>query len=100
LSYPKHGGVPWYATGGAILSCILLIGIPKRRRNFWNALGMLVMLITLASGMIACGGGGGGGGTTHQTIPGTTAGSYTVTVTGTGPSGTPTANIPITFTVQ
>jgi N-acetylneuraminic acid mutarotase len=30
---PKHSGVPWYASGSGVLACILLFGIPARRRN-------------------------------------------------------------------
>jgi subtilase family serine protease len=95
LSYPEHRGVPWYTAGGAILSCILLFGIPARRRRLWNALGMLAILVTLAGGMIAC---GGGSTTTTQSNPGTTAGTYTATVTGT--SGATTAMGTVTITVQ
>jgi hypothetical protein len=96
LSYPEHRGVPWYTAGGAILSCILLFGIPARRRRLWNALGMLAILVTLAGGMIACG--GGSTTTTTQSNPGTTAGTYTATVTGT--SGATTAMGTVTITVQ
>jgi len=96
--YPKRPGVPWYATGGATLACLLLIGIPARRRNWRTMLGMLVFLVALTGGVFACGGGGGGGGGGGTSNPGTTAGSYTVTVTGT--SGSTTATGTVTLTVQ
>ncbi len=99
LSYPEHRGVPWYTAGGAILSCILLFGIPARRRRFLNVLGMLAILVTLASGMIACGGGSSGA-TIKTNNPGTTAGTYTITVTGTSGSITATSSPAITLTVQ
>ena len=101
LASPKRPGIPWYAAGGATLACLILFGIPARRRNWLTMLGVLVLLASLASGAIACGGGGGsgggggGGGTGHA---GTTAGTYTVTVTAT--SGNITAQGPITLTVQ
>jgi hypothetical protein len=99
LIYPKRNGVPWYAAGGAALAGILLFGITARRRSWRTMLGMLVFLVALSGGVLACGGGGGGstggGGTSN---PGTTAGTYTVTVTGT--SGATTNTGTITLTVQ
>jgi hypothetical protein len=92
LVSPKHPGVPWYAAGGT-LACILLFGIPTRRRSWRTMLGMLVLLAIFACGAAACGGGGGGG----ASSPGTTAGTYTVTVTGT--SGAVTAISAVTLTV-
>ncbi|MGA2673410.1 MAG: protease pro-enzyme activation domain-containing protein [Terracidiphilus sp.] len=90
-------GVPWYAGGGAVLACMLLFGIPARRRNWRRMLGMIALLIALAGGMMAC---GGGGQKTCSTpvIAGTTPGSYTVTVTGT--DGTTTATGTVALTVQ
>jgi subtilase family serine protease len=79
---PRVGG--WAeAEGGAVLALLLFFGIPSRRRGWRAMLGAVVLLATLGS-LAACGGGGsstppGGGGS-----PGTTAGSYTFTVTGTG----------------
>jgi hypothetical protein len=99
LIYPKRNGVPWYAAGGAALAGILLFGITARRRSWRTMLGMLVFLVALTGGVLACGGGGsgsGGGGGTGN--PGTTAGTYTVTVTGT--SGTTTATGTVALTVQ
>jgi hypothetical protein len=91
LANPKRPGVPWYATGGATLACVLLLGIPARRRSRPTILGMLVILF-LTSGILACGGGGGKGN------PGSAPGAYTITVTGT--SGSTTATTTITLTVQ
>jgi hypothetical protein len=59
--YPKRPGVPWYATGGATLACLLLFGIPTRRRSWRTMLGLLALLAFLAGGVLSCGGGGGGG---------------------------------------
>jgi ABC-type glycerol-3-phosphate transport system substrate-binding protein len=61
-------------------------------------LSLLVLLAALASGLTACGGlvrGSGSGGSTN---PGTTPGTYTITVTGS--SGITSAIGTITLTVQ
>jgi hypothetical protein len=97
LTYPIRTGGRWYSTGGAVLTCILLFAIPARRRKCLTVLGMLILLLALTSGLLACGGGGsGGGGGTAK--PGTTPGTYTITVTGT--SGSTTAQGTVTLTVQ
>jgi hypothetical protein len=57
----------------------LLFSIPTRRRRRFTKLGMLGFVFLLTGGMLACGGGGGGGGSTS--IPGTSGGTYVVTVT-------------------
>jgi hypothetical protein len=59
-------------------------------------LGMLALLATLASGMLACG--GNASSVVSTSYPGTTAGTYTVTVTGV--SGSITATNTITLIVQ
>ena len=88
-------GFPWYAGGGAVLACLFLCGIPARRRRLRAMLGMLMLLVALAGGVLACG----SGGRTCPVVPaGTTPGTYTVTVTGT--SGTETATGTFTLTVQ
>ena len=99
LVHPNRPGVPWYAAGGATLACIFLIGVPARRRRWQTLLGALMLLFILTCGVLACGGGGGstgGGGGTGN--PGTTAGVYAVTVTGT--SGATTTTGTVTLTVQ
>ena len=98
LSYPKKRGVPWYAAGGAILACILLFGIPARRRSLWKTLGMLALLAMLTGGVVACGGASSSGGGGGNSNPGTTAGTYTITLTGT--SGAASATGTVTLTVQ
>jgi ABC-type glycerol-3-phosphate transport system substrate-binding protein len=61
-------------------------------------LGILLLLVALTGGAVACGGGSTNSGSTKNAIPGTTAGTYTITVTAT--SGATTANLPVTLTVQ
>jgi hypothetical protein len=81
MNKPHTGG--WNAAeGGAILALLMFFGIPARRRGWRAMVGAIVLLATLG-GMAACGGGGSGGGGGGGN-PGTTAGSYTFTVTGTG----------------
>ena len=97
LILPKRPGVPWCAAGGATLACILLFGIPAKRRRWRNLLGTVALLVTFAGGVLSCGGGGGGTGGGGGSS-GTTAGIYTITVTGT--SGTTTATGIVTLNVQ
>lgn len=68
--------------GGAVLAFLVFLGIPARSKSWRAMLGMVVLLVTMGS-LVACGGGGSAnsGGTT---VEGTSAGTYTFTVTGTG----------------
>jgi len=93
---PANRALPWTRIGGAALACLLLFGIPggKRRRNLFR---LLALFAILAGGMAACGGGGSGGGGGSST-PGTTAGNYTITVTGT--SGSTTSSGTVTLTIE
>lgn len=79
---------------------LLGAGLTSRRRKL---LGLLLLCLTLSGliFMLACGGGssGGGGGGGGGT-PGTTAGTYTVTVTGTSGTITQTVTPALTVTVQ
>jgi hypothetical protein len=94
LTHPKLPGEPWYAAGGATLACLLLFGIPARRRSWRALLGMLALLALLSGGFLACGGGSsGGGGST-----GTTPGNYSITVTAS--SGSVSASNTISLSVQ
>ncbi|MGA2654246.1 MAG: hypothetical protein ABSF28_27300, partial [Terracidiphilus sp.] len=99
LVHPGRPGIPWYAAGGATLAGLLLFGIPARRRRWQTIAGMLVLLVVLSGGLIACGSGGGGsssGGGGGTPNPGTTAGTYTLTVTGTGTSSGSSASVTAT----
>jgi N-acetylneuraminic acid mutarotase len=99
LTRPKHSVDRWPAITSTVLACILLIGVPaRRRRQAWLA--MLLGMACLTCGVVSCGGGsgGGGGGGGIQTDPGTTVGSYTITVTGT--SGTTSATGTVALTVS
>ena len=85
----------WPSTGGAVLA-VLFFFVPRRRRNW---LAMMGLFIVLVSGIaIGCGGGGGSSGGGGTSNPGTTPGTYTVTVTGT--SGSTSKTTPVTLTVN
>jgi hypothetical protein len=110
LVYPKPGNRKGSlgAGSGAVLALLVFFGIPARRRSWRAMLSILVAMIALGA-LASCGGGsikgggnasgggssdsGGGGGN-----PGTTAGTYTVTVTGT--SGTTTVWDTATLTIE
>jgi hypothetical protein len=101
LTRPKPGRSRWYAAGGASLACVLLFVVPARWRRLRTMLGMIVLFACLAVGIVSCGGGGGGGGSNGgggggTSNPGTTAGTYTVTVTGTAGSTTETTAVTLT----
>ena len=83
LAYPKlpgKGSGLFGAGSGALLAMLLFFGIPARRRSWRSMLGVLLLMATLGS-LAAC---GGGSTTTTQSNPGTSAGTYSFTVTGTG----------------
>jgi hypothetical protein len=79
--------------GGTALACILLVGIPARRRRWWSILGMLVLLFSVVGGALGCGGGGNGGVGGRGGNSGTTAGAYVITVTGTSGAITQTGTL-------
>lgn len=95
LVRPKRPGVPWNAAAGTTLACILLFAVPARKRGWRTMLGMLIFFGLLTSGVLSCGGGsgGGGGGGGGGGNSGTTAGAYTITVTGNLGSTTATGTV-------
>jgi hypothetical protein len=98
VAYQTPRGVFWYTGGGTALAFVLLFGVPARRRRWRLALAMLALLVTLMCGWLACGGGGSSIRNCGPINPGTPAGTYTITVTGT--SGATTATGLVTLTVQ
>jgi hypothetical protein len=95
LKYPGGDNLRWAEAGGGVLACVLLFGIPARRRGWRTMAGGLLLAIASVGGMAGCGGGGGGGSVTN---PGTTAGAYQITVT--GASGSITETTVVNLTVQ
>jgi len=97
LADPWHEGVGWRRDGGAVLACILLFAAPTSRRRWRKGASLLALFVILVGGLAACG----GGGSTDTNGPGnsgTTAGTYTVTVTGT--SGATVESSTVNLTVQ
>ncbi len=98
LAYPETNRRTnrWYTpVGGAALACVLLFGIPARRRGWRSMLGLLIFLVAMA------GAGCGGGGNNNHGTPGTATGTYTFTVTGTDSvTSTTTGSTPVTVTVN
>ncbi len=91
-------GIPGYAKSGLVLTCLLLFGIAPRQRKWRSMLGALLLFVILAGGLLACSGSTKTTACTNVVVPGTTAGSYTITITGT--SGSTVASNTVTLTVQ
>jgi hypothetical protein len=96
LVYPNvHGGGWAGAGGGAILTLLVFLGIPARRRSWRQMLGVLVVMTALGS-LAGCG--SPSAPVINNGNPGTTVGNYVFTITGTGndPNKTTTST---TFTM-
>jgi hypothetical protein len=98
--FDKSGA--WFsANGGTVLSFLICLGIPARRRSWRAMVGFLAAIVALGSltgcnNIVARG-------PSSPTLgnPGTIAGTYTFTVTGTGtPSLSPTPATTFTLTVK
>ena len=100
LRSPKlHGGGWAGAGGGAILALLAFLGIPSRRRSWRQMLGAMVLMAAIGS-LAGCGSSSGST-ITNPGNPGTTAGSYVFTVTGTGsPAVSPAPTTTFTVTVN
>jgi hypothetical protein len=92
---------PWLPFGGGVLAALFwVVGLPRRR---WRKLGLLIVLAGITAGAtLGCGGGSSttaGSGTPAN--PGTTSGSYMVTVTATSASdATEAMSVTIPLSVQ
>lgn len=89
----------WFGAGYTSLAFVMLFGIPRRQQKWRLFSGLLFFLAALISANVGCGGGGGGSQSSgsHTTNPGTTAGAYTITVTGTSGSLSETATVALTI---
>ncbi len=75
--------------GGAVLALVFFFGIPARRRSWRSMLGILVAMVALGL-LSSCGGGGSSSPVNNNpTVSGTTAGTYTFTVTAIGAPSNP-----------
>jgi sugar lactone lactonase YvrE len=107
--------MPWQGSArgaaGTVLACVALLflpirnrgWLPKRRNSPTRSLLILIVGMALFAAMagMGCGGGGnagggGGGGGGGQTNPGTTPGTYTVTITGVSSGMTETGTVALT----
>ncbi len=88
----------WIASGSAVLACVLLWGIPARRRKGLLAAARNLVLLALLAAAASTALSSCGGHSTKITNPGTTPGAYTITVT--GKSGTLTSTGTVTLTIQ
>lgn len=82
--------MPWSSTGGTVLAALLLIGVPRKRRNWWSMLALAMLFAAI--GAIGCGGTGGG----PVGNSGTSTGKYTIIVTGTGTSNGSSSSVTAT----
>ena len=79
----------------------MFLGVSARRKRWQAMIGVFALLVALSAGVLACGNGSqsvDGHACGTAVTPGTTAGAYSITVTGI--SGTTTVSSPITLTVQ
>jgi hypothetical protein len=88
--------MPWEGAAkgaiGAALACVALLIVPLRRRTWLALMGWMAIFATFAG--MGCGGGGNsGGGGGGQSNPGTTPGTYTVTITGVSSGMTETGTV-------
>ena len=81
------------SAAGSVLAFVMFVGVPRRRN--WPGFLTMLLSIGVALGFAGC---GSSAPNSSTVAPGTTPGSYTVTVTGT--SGATTANGTISLTVQ
>ena len=103
----RHPQSPWNgAGGGLVLAGLLWLFSPGSRKRF-RSMAALALVTAVIGGFVLSGCGGAGGGTVSSpstpitTNPGTTAGSYTVTVTATGNDAqNTTSKATFTLTVQ
>jgi len=82
---------PWLGAGGAALACVLLVGIPARRRAWKAWLGVFLLMAAFGGVLVGCG--SGGGSTTKVSAPTVTTGSASaITTTGASLAGTANPN--------
>jgi hypothetical protein len=93
---PARPGTRWSIAGGVTVACMLMLGLPSRRRRLRIMLGIVVLSGIATGGIVGCG--GHGNTTTNTGNPGTTPGSYTITVSAS--SGSTTAQTTVGITVN
>jgi hypothetical protein len=84
----------WPSADRVAFAGVFMFGLVRRRRRIWGVILALLMMVAVIGG-VGCGGGSTSTSAVHT--PGTTAGTYTATVTGT--SGAITSSTQITVVV-
>jgi subtilase family serine protease len=85
-------GANWFAAiGGSSVAGLFFLGLPKRRRR-WASLCQVLALLCLL-GTLSC---GGGSSSSPSTTPGTPAGTYVVTISGTSGTLKQTTRVSVT----
>jgi hypothetical protein len=79
--------LPPMGKGMAVMTALLLLGLPLRRKG---RIAFLMLALMLGVAVTGC-----GGGTTKTPVAGTSAGTYTFTVTGSGSSLSSTATVTV-----
>jgi cellulose 1,4-beta-cellobiosidase len=92
------GELSWKARGGALLAGVLLFLLPRRRFTGKSMLSLMLLFVIVAGGTVACAGNAPTVTCPNVTNPGTTTGTYVITVTGT--AGAITQTEKVTVTVQ
>lgn len=96
LTRPKRGSGWMGAGGGAVLAFLIMIGLPSRRR--WRSMLGVMALMAVLGGLAGCG--DFWQAPSGSSANGTTAGSYTFTVTGTGDPTVTAVTTTFTMTVN
>jgi pseudomonalisin len=86
-------GSSWPPAAASVLACLLLFGIPGRRRTWRNLLGIVALLAALTLSTTGCS--AGIRGNILSASSGTTPGNYIITVTGSSGSLVTSGTIPL-----
>jgi subtilase family serine protease len=92
-----HRGARGWMGGGAVLAFLVLLGIPARRRSWRSMLGAVALIVALGA-LSGCG--DFWEAPSGNSADGTTAGTYTFTVTGTGSPAVTAVTTTFTVTIN
>ena len=98
MAHPTRRGDPWLTTRATAFACVLLFAIRGKPRRWPSILGVVALSIALTTLAVGCSSGTKSTGGSSISNPGTTAGTYNITITGT--SGSLTATSTVAVTVQ
>jgi subtilase family serine protease len=94
----RPSGLPGRALGGLAFASLILLILPLRKRRGLRMLGLLCLIGVGLGSLSGCGGNSSGTKVCSNVISGgTTAGAYTVTITGTSGATTATTSIALTI---